>query len=99
MAVRLPPLHGPISARYTFRSVADYLEGRYANYTQRFGDPILPGSHTFLSLYVQDSWTATDRLTLNYGFRYDPNGCRSIVTRSSASITTTSGRGWPCRTT
>jgi outer membrane receptor for ferrienterochelin and colicin len=63
--------NGPDSGSYTFRSLADYQAGRYANYTQRFGDPILPGSHTFLSLYVQDSWTATDRLTLNYGFRYD----------------------------
>ena len=63
--------NGPDSGSYTFRSAADYLEGRYANYTQRFGDPILPGSHTFLSLYAQDSWTANDRLTINYGFRYD----------------------------
>ena len=62
---------GPSSGTYTFRNIADYQAGRYSTYTQLVGDPFISRNHTYLSGYVQDSWTATDRLTLNYGLRYD----------------------------
>lgn len=56
---------------YTFRDLPNFLAGRYATYTQQFGDPRIQRHHTYLSGYVQDSWSATDRLTVNYGLRYD----------------------------
>ena len=62
---------GPSSGTYSFSSLNAYLAGQYTTYTQSFGDPLLPGYHHFLSGFIQDSWAATSRLTLNYGLRYD----------------------------
>jgi hypothetical protein len=62
---------GPSSGSYSFGSLADYQAGRYRTYTQSFGDPLLPGWHHFVSGFIQDSWSINDRLTLNYGLRYD----------------------------
>lgn len=62
---------GPSSGTYTFRNVADFQAGRYSTYTQMFGDPFISRHHTYLSGYVQDSWAMSNRLTLNYGLRYD----------------------------
>jgi Carboxypeptidase regulatory-like domain len=61
----------PTTGSYNFRSLADYLAGRYTTYSQTFGEPRIDRYHTYLSGYVQDSWTASSRLTLNYGLRYD----------------------------
>jgi Carboxypeptidase regulatory-like domain len=62
---------GPSSGTYNFSSLNAYLAGQYTTYTQSFGDPLLPGYHHFVSGFVQDSWAATNRLTVNYGLRYD----------------------------
>jgi hypothetical protein len=62
---------GPSSGTYNFSSIDAYLAGRYTTYTQSFGDPLLPGYHHFISGFIQDSWAASSRLTLNYGLRYD----------------------------
>lgn len=58
---------------YTFSSLANFLSGTYNNagYTQTFGDTQVAQGNTNLGLYVQDEWTATSRLTLNAGLRYD----------------------------
>jgi hypothetical protein len=61
----------PTTGSYTFRNMADYLAGRYNTYSQTFGEPRIDRYHSYLSGYVQDSWTARDRLTINYGIRYD----------------------------
>jgi hypothetical protein len=62
---------GPSSGSYSFGSLNAYLAGQYTTYSQSFGDPLLPGYHHFISGFVQDSWAANGRLTLNYGLRYD----------------------------
>ena len=56
---------------YTFGSLAQFRRGEYSTYTQSFGDPRLVLNHHYASAYVQDSWAAHNRLTLNYGLRYD----------------------------
>lgn len=40
-------------------------------YTQRFGEGFVRYGQTLASLFVQDNWRATSRLTLNLGLRYD----------------------------
>ncbi|MGH9348321.1 MAG: TonB-dependent receptor [Vicinamibacterales bacterium] len=62
---------GPSSGVYVFRSLDHYLRREYTTYTQGFGDPRLDRYHTYFSGYIQDSWRAHDRLTVNYGLRYD----------------------------
>ena len=56
---------------YSFSSLDNYLAGRYTNYSQSFGNPQFVRDHNYFSGYVQDSWQGNDRLTVNYGVRYD----------------------------
>ncbi len=65
-------------ARYTFPSVAAYLDAKtgrnprsYSTFAQRLGDPTAIYRSAFLGFYAQDSWAATPRLNLTYGVRYD----------------------------
>lgn len=62
---------GPQTGNFTFSSLDNYYRGVYTTYAQYFGEPSVGRLHTYLSGYVQDSWQASDRLTLNYGLRYD----------------------------
>ena len=62
---------GPQSGTYAFSNMANYLAGRYTTYTQSFGPAGLARNHTYLSAYAQDSWAANNRLTVNYGLRWD----------------------------
>lgn len=62
---------GPSTGTYNFRSLDHFLRGEYTTYSQTFGEPRIDRYHTYLSAYVQDSWAASDRVTLNYGLRYD----------------------------
>ena len=51
--------------------LADFLAGRLFRLEQ--GAPnILPMDQTYVGVYAQDAWRATDRLTLNAGVRWEP---------------------------
>jgi outer membrane receptor protein involved in Fe transport len=61
---------------YTFNSLADFENRTPVSYSQAFGAPDTNGGLTFpdsnaIALFAQDSWRATDQLTLDYGIRYD----------------------------
>jgi hypothetical protein len=60
-----------LKGNYTFSSLDNFLAGRYANYSQSFGDPHIARGHHYISGFAQDSWEVSDRLTMNYGLRYD----------------------------
>lgn len=67
---------GNFSGSYTFNSYADFATGRPFSFTQGFAGPDTPGPLTKPNVneyawFAQDSFRATDRLTLNYGIRYD----------------------------
>jgi hypothetical protein len=62
---------GPQTGSYSFASLANYQRGAYSTYSELFGTPELDRFHTYLSAYAQDSWRVNNRLTLNYGLRYD----------------------------
>jgi outer membrane receptor protein involved in Fe transport len=62
---------GPATGTYSFATLEAFQRGQYTTYSQTFGEPLIDRYHSYMSAYVQDSWTATDRLTLNLGVRYD----------------------------
>jgi outer membrane receptor protein involved in Fe transport len=67
---------GTFSGVYTFTSYTNFAQRLPFSYVQAFGGPNTPGPLTKPNIdeyafFVQDSWRTTDRLTLNYGFRYD----------------------------
>ena len=50
---------------------ADFLLGAYSSTTLIVRQIPYVGHQQYLGFYVQDSWRATTRLTLNYGLRYE----------------------------
>src|SRR5207244_11577838 len=61
---------------YTFNSYDHFLNGRPASFRQSFpgASSAFPISHPDVNewaFFAQDSWRTTERLTLNYGLRYD----------------------------
>jgi hypothetical protein len=62
---------GPSTGSYSFATLDAYQRGQYTTYSQSFGEDLIDRYHSYISGYVQDSWNASDRLTLNYGIRYD----------------------------
>ncbi len=67
---------GNFSGSYTFNSYADFWNKIPASFTQAFAGantdgPLTKPNVNETAFYLQDSWRATNRLTLNYGIRYD----------------------------
>jgi Carboxypeptidase regulatory-like domain/TonB dependent receptor len=62
--------YGP-KGEYRFGSLADVPSGNYELYLQSFGQSTIPQTSPTYSLFAQDQFRATKRLTLNYGLRYD----------------------------
>ncbi|MBI2687990.1 MAG: TonB-dependent receptor [Acidobacteria bacterium] len=67
---------GNFSGSYTFDTLADWVAKRASAYTQGFAGAGTNGATTYpnaneIAFFAQDSWRVTDRLTLNYGVRYD----------------------------
>ena len=51
--------------------LADFIAGLPASFSQGYGSEVYQRGNN-LGLYIQDSWKATHRLTLNYGLRWEP---------------------------
>jgi hypothetical protein len=76
-------LYSALHGTYTFSSLVNFQKGLYSQFTEGFGDPNNFRQHQYLSGFAQDSWRVNNRLTFNYGLRYDlevhplaPNGQR-----------------------
>ena len=54
-----------------FTSVQSYGLGLPSTYIQGFGNPISQIKNKPIAFFAQDSWKITNRITLNYGIRYD----------------------------
>jgi hypothetical protein len=83
-------LYSSLRGSYSFSSLANFQAGRYQQFSQGFGDPHNPRPHHYISAFIQDSWPVSNRLTMNYGLRYDvethpkaPNGQRFGVDRNN----------------
>jgi hypothetical protein len=59
-----------IGAPIPVSSIQAVALGLPGQYVQGYGDPVLPYVSSDLSLFVQDDWRVTDRLTLKAGVRY-----------------------------
>ena len=67
---------GNFSGSYTFNSYADFASNKPFSFTQAFAGagtagPLSKPNVNELALYAQDSVRVNDRLTINYGIRYD----------------------------
>jgi len=67
---------GNFSGSFSFNSYADFAARNAVTFTQAFAGagtdgPLSNPNVNEYALYAQDSWRATERLTLNYGIRYD----------------------------
>jgi hypothetical protein len=60
-----------LNANYSGDAMASFLFGYASNLTQASGQFFNPRGK-FQGAYIQDSWKATHRLTLNFGVRYEP---------------------------
>ncbi|MBN9658514.1 MAG: TonB-dependent receptor [Acidobacteria bacterium] len=67
---------GNFSGVYRFNSLADFAARKPFQFTQGFAGagtdgPLTKPNIKEFAFFVQDAWRVTDRLTLNYGYRYD----------------------------
>jgi hypothetical protein len=67
---------GNFSGSFTFNSYADFANNRPFSLTQAFAGantdgPLSQPNAGEYAFFAQDSWRVNDRLTLNYGLRYD----------------------------
>src|SRR5579871_402787 len=57
---------------YTGLGMGDFMLGNAATWKQGNFQNVLYNRQNYIGAYVQDSWKATSRLTLNYGVRWEP---------------------------
>ena len=69
----------PLQCAPDFTPVQSYGLGLPSTYIQGFGDPVSRIKNTPVSFFAQDTWKATNRLTLNYGIRYDVEFTETIA--------------------
>ena len=60
-----------ISANNTGNALGDFMLGRLTEMRQSMPSTNSP-SQQYVGLYAQDTWRMNDRLTLNYGIRWEP---------------------------
>jgi len=56
---------------FTFSDLDSFREGRPILYTETRGDPLLVNSQTEWSVFFQNEFEVTDRITLFFGLRYE----------------------------
>ena len=59
------------STEITYNSVTDFIDNRPAAVQVALGSPVFSPRQYYLIGFAQDSWRATDKLTLELGLRYD----------------------------
>jgi hypothetical protein len=57
---------------WTFGNIPQFLLGQFTGFSMSAPNP-LPQQKWFLDGYIQDTWKATSRLTVNVGLRWEPS--------------------------
>jgi hypothetical protein len=94
--------------QYLFQTTAPFNVGNPATYPFQFrigvGTGRVDAVNQLIGLYVQDGWNVTDRLTVNYGIRYDvelgavnPGGAPGTRTLVDAARRQTDTNNWAPR--
>ncbi len=69
-----------VHGSYTYQNLSTFAEDfsgnatnakNWASYTQTFGNPALNTRINYYGFYAADQWRATNRLTVNFGARYE----------------------------
>jgi hypothetical protein len=67
--------HNNLDGTFTFTTTTPFNSAVAATYptqfTQNVGDPIVTLNNNIYAFFVQDQWKAHNRLTINYGLRWD----------------------------
>jgi hypothetical protein len=67
--------HNNLDGTFTFTTTTPFNAAVAATYptqyTQNVGDPIVNLNNNIYAFFAQDQWKAKDRLTINYGLRWD----------------------------
>ena len=96
------------STEITFNSINDFIDNRPAAVAVALDSPVFKPQQFYAIGFVQDSWSATDRLTLDLGLRYDyysvvkeADGLRAAVLRRGQRVRAPTARPstTPTRTT
>jgi hypothetical protein len=59
------------NGQYTSEPMADMLLGLMSNTEGQVGAPIASFRQNYMALYLQDTWKATRKLTINWGLRWE----------------------------
>jgi hypothetical protein len=84
-----------IRGSYSFSSLQNFLSGTYnaSGFTQTFNNYVVHQTNPNLSVYAQDEWKASPRLTLNLGLRYDLQFLKTINTQTG-NVSPRAGFAW-----
>jgi hypothetical protein len=79
---------GNFAGSYTYNTYQDFINNTPARYVQGFSStgttaPISNPNVNEWALFAQDTWRISERLTINYGIRYDFFGYRQPTTQNT----------------
>ena len=85
---------GGFQGLYVFPSLVALSAAHPDFYTQNFGDPDTNFSELRTAAWIQDHWTLSPRLTLDYGLRYEDNRLPSSLPQHPFNFSPRLGFAW-----